>query len=181
MDFLKQLQKIEVKDIYKNDDMKIMDINGYKAIEENDKLVILPYLVNKRGLLFKYEQIPSFELKQKGISHYLTTLQCDISEDLIESVKIGLKNNFGIIPFLDEKITISNPIFLTKSQTTQYHFAFVSLYTNEYEEIDVSEFQTLEMKDKNAFVGLDDLDNCVFYDLITQYSLDLFKKEILIF
>lgn len=181
MNFLQQLQKIEKKEIYNYDNIKIVDINGYKAVEEQDKLIILPYYVNKRGLLFRYENIPAYEVRQKGISHYLTALSFPVSEDKLETVKTALKSNFGIIPYLDDKITITNPIFLTKSQTTKYYFAFVSLYDNEYEEIQVGEYEKLEMKDKNAFVSLDDLSNCVFYDLITQYAINLFQKEILVF
>lgn len=182
MDFLTQFQKLEPKEIYNLDDIKILDINGTKSIQENDKIIILPYYVQKRGILLRYENLPTFEVRQKGISHYLTALTADlINDDKLNTVKDALLKKFGIRSFLDDKITITNPVFLTKSQSTKYYFAFVNLFDNQYEEIETNEFEKLEMKDKNAFISLDDLSNCVIYDLVTQYALDYFEKEFLLF
>lgn len=183
MDFLTQLKKLEPKELYVNGSIKILDINGTKCISDTDKVIILPYYVNKRGIVLRYENLPEFEIKQKGISNYITCKSGSIDNgaDVLSVVKQELLNSFGIRVFLDDKITITNPIFLAKGQSIKYYFAYVMLYDGQYEEVEVTDFQKLEFKDKNAFVGLDDLKNCIFYDLLTKYSIDYLKKEILLF
>lgn len=183
MDFLTQLRHLEPKELYSNGALKILDINGTTSIDDTDKVIIVPYYVNKRGIVLRYEALPEFEIKQKGVSHYITCKYGDINNgaDVMSTVKSELLSAFGIRVFLDDKITITNPIFLTKGQSMKYYFAFVMLYEGQYEEVEVTEFQKLEFKDKNAFVGLDDLNNCVFYDLLTKYSIDYLKEKILLF
>lgn len=179
---LQKLQKMEAKSLYDSNGLKIVDINGTKAIEEKDKIIILPYYVQKRGILLRYENVPAFEVKQKGISHYLTALTTTINnDDQIGSVKDALEKNYGIRIYLDDKINITNPIFLTTTQTTKYYFAFVHLYDGQYEEVQVTDYQQLEFKDKNAYISVDELDNAIIYDLITNYSINHFKEKYLLF
>lgn len=180
MDFLSNFKKKEIKELYNSNNIKITNIDGTDIIEEPDKVVILPYYVSKRGILLRYENIQAFESKQKGVLHYLTVLTSNVENDDVKGTVIkSLIDVYGI-KLYNEDITITNPIFITNTQSSKVYFVFVNLYDGKYEEIVVSDFKQLEFKDKNAFVSLDSLNNTIIYDLLSTYSLNMFKKDIVL-
>lgn len=184
MNFLQQFQKLEPKVIYDGGDRKIVDINGKQVISDTNKVIILPYFVQKGGILLRYENLPEFEISQKGITTYLTALSATLQKDvdINNVIKQALIDKFGIKIYNDSHINICEPIFLTPGQTTKYTFVYVLLYDGQFEEIEVSDYQRIEFKDKNAFVSTSNIKNCIIYDLVTKYCIDYLKSsELFIF
>lgn len=184
MNFLQQFQKLEPKVIYDGGERKIIDINGKQAVSETDKVVIVPYFVQKSGILLRYEMLPEFEMRQKGIPSYLTSLVASLPKDadVLTIVKQSLIDKYGIKIYNDSHVNICEPIFLTPGQSTKYTFVYVLLYDGHFEELEVSDYQRIEFKDKNAFISTSNIKNCVIYDLITKYSIDYLKtSELFIF
>ena len=50
-----QSTKTKPKVLFESEYIKVLDIWGYKAIQENDMVICLPYIVEKNTILLKYD------------------------------------------------------------------------------------------------------------------------------
>lgn len=169
-------QKAKPKVLFESEHIKVLDIWGYKAIQENDMVVCLPYLVEKNTILLKYEDISSYEYIEPLYEKWVVTMSHIINtdEEPIDALKKGLLEEFGIE--LKDNITpeILQPIFITKGNTARYHICILPLMEHNYEQLEATEDKGI-----SQLVGLSikDINNVIIYDMITRYCLELFKKE----
>lgn len=178
MELLSRLKDtIKSKIIFDADHLKVIDINGHQAIQEKDILVCIPYLKEKNSILLKYKNVPTYEYVRPEISKYITALNKSIETSPEQTLRECLKDEFGIV--LDDKYSpeILTPIFINEGSTSRYHICILPLMNIDYDQTNPTETDKMIMKENNVIIDSAELGNLVIYDIITRYSLDLFKKE----
>ena len=171
-----QSTKTKPKVLFESEYIKVLDIWGYKAIQENDMVICLPYIVEKNTILLKYEDIPPYEFIESLYEKWVVTMSTVINsnEEPIDALKRGLLNEFGIELKDNINPEILQPLFITKSNTARYHICILPLMEHNYEQLEATEDKGI-----SQLVGLPikDINNVLVYDMITRYCLELFKKE----
>jgi hypothetical protein len=178
----KIFNKVKEKIIYSAGYLDLIDIDGYKAVRENDMVVCIPYLVESNQILLRYENVPTFELIKPEVSKYINVMSKVIGTTPVEALREGLAKEFGIVLKDDVSPEILTPIFINKGNTARYHICILPLMSYQYEQTRPEDNATLlEMRDNNAILNITELNNIIVYDLITRYCLDLFKKSYSLF
>lgn len=182
MELLSNLQKKEAKVTFDAGHLQVIDINGYQAIQENDMVICIPYLVENNSILLRYENIPVFELVNPAIEKYLMVMSTviDKHETPEEALNRGLLNEFGL-KLRNFSPEIIPPIFLNKGNTSRYHICILPLMQDNYEQVEPTEAQKLQMKNSNISLNIMDIKNVIIYDLISRYALDIFKQHYSLF
>ena len=98
-----------------------------------------------------------------------------------EALKRGLALEFGLKLNETVKPEILAPIFLNKGNTASYHICILPLMEHDYTDFVPTGAQQLDMKANNVIIQLSELKNIVIYDLITRYTVDLFKQHYSLF
>lgn len=174
--------KVKSTELFNAEYLKVLDIDGYTAIQENDMVVCIPYLVESNTVLLRYENIPPFELVKPEVTKYINVMSSVITTTPEESLKAGLLKEFGIELNENKKVEILTPIFSNKGNTSRYHICILPLMSYDYQQIRIEdEIITMGMKENNALINVTELNNVIVYDLITRYCIDLFKKEFSLF
>lgn len=178
MDLLSNLEKKEPEMVYDAGNLQVLDINGYTAIKEPDMVICIPYLVEKNTIILRYENIPPYNLIKPTIEKFVTSMSTVIEkhETPEEAMKRGLANDFGLKIKETCNIEILAPIFLNKGNTASYHICILPLMSHDYEEFTPTGIQELNMKDNNIMLHIKEMNNVIIYDLITRYSINLFKQ-----
>jgi len=182
MELLSNLQKKEAKVTFDAGHLQVIDINGYQAIQENDMVVCIPYLVEKNQILLRYEDVPVFQLVNPMIDKYVTLMSTviDKNESPEDALNRGLLNEFGL-KLKDINPEIIAPIFLNKGNTSRYHICILPLMDHNYEQVEPTEVQKLQMKNSNISINIMEINNVIIYDLISRYTLDIFKQHYSLF
>ena len=76
---------------------------------------------------------------------------------------------------------IISPIFLNKGNTSRYHICILPLMNHNYEQIEPTEVEKLQMKNSNIVLNISEIKNIIIYDLISRYTLDIFKQHYSLF
>lgn len=183
MNLLSNLERKEPKVIFDATSLQVLDINGYTAIQEQDMVVCIPYLIEKNSILLRYENIPPYELIRPEIDKYVNVMSTVINkeETPLDALKRGLLNEFGLQLKEDFKPEILSPIFNNKGNTSRYYICILPLMDYDYEQVEPTEIQKIEMKNSNIILNISEFNNVIIYDLITRYTVDLFKKHYSLF
>lgn len=176
-----KMNKVKSSVIHDAGYLQLIDIQGYKAVKENDMVVCIPYLVESNTVLLRYENVPPFELVIPQIDKYVTVMSTVVEGDVLEALKKGLEKEFSIVLKDSKKPEILQPIFINKGNTAQYHICILPLMSYDYEMVREDDAKVMEMKDDNVAVNINEINNLIIYDLISRYTLDLFKKEYSLF
>lgn len=164
--------------------LKVLNINDYHAVQENDMLICIPYLVEENSILLRYEEIPTYTYIRPEIDKFICVMSetFETNETPKDVLFRGLKEEFGII--LNDKYQpeILTPIFANKGNTAQYHICILPIMQYDYEQIiPTTDGSNIEKNSSNIKVNINELNNYIVYDLITRYSIDLFKKHYSLF
>ena len=178
-----KMNKVKSTVIHDAGYLKLIDINGYTAVKEDDMVVCIPYLIESNTILLRYENIPPFELVNPLIDKYITVMSKVVNEDggVRESLSRGLEDEFGIVLKEAKSTEILQPIFINKGNTARYHICILPLMSYDYEMVRNEDAKQMEMKDGNIAININEINNIVIYDLISKYTIDLFKKEYSLF
>lgn len=178
MELMSNLQRTEAKTVYDAGHFQVIDINGYVGVQEPDMVVCIPYLIEQKKIMLRYENIPTFQIVNPGIDKYVNVMSTTIEkhETPSDALKRGLSHEFGIeLKNIQEQIF--QPIFINKGTTARYHICILPLMEHNYQMLEPGEVQKREMINSNILIGLHELKNVVIYDLITKYVVDIFKNE----
>lgn len=183
MELLSNQQKKSANVIQEVEHLKIIDISGYTAIQEPDMVICIPYLKEKNSILLRYENIPTYNLVKPEMDKFINTMSTIIEkhETPTEALKRGLALEYGLKLKEGVDVEILSPIFLNKGNTAMYHICILPLMEHEYEQFVATGVQNLEMKNNNIILQISELNNIIIYDLITRYTIDLFKKHYSLF
>ena len=161
--------------------LSLIDIDGYKAVMENDMVVCIPYLIESNKILLRYEDVPTFKLVTPQIDKYVTVMSTVVDTDPYEALKKGLEKEFSIVLKDSKKPEILQPIFINKGNTARYHVCILPLMSYDYEMVRQEDDKVMMLKDQNVIVDISDIDNLIIYDLISRYAIDMFKKDYSLF
>lgn len=183
MELLSNIEKKETNVIFDAGHLQILDIAGYSAIQEQDMVICIPYLIEKNQILLRYENIPSYNLKKPEIDNFITVMSTVIEKEETPDTALrrGLLKEFGLKLTNEYKSEILTPIFLNKGNTASYHICILPLMSYDYEEHIPSEVEQLDMKANNVIIHINELKNVIIYDLISRYTIDLFKQHYSLF
>lgn len=175
------INKVKSEVLFEKNNFKLLDVQGTTAFQQKDMVICIPYLSERNIILMRYENVAPFELIRPEISKYITAMSTAIDTTPEEALKKGLEENFGIVLDEKKKFEILQPIFIDKHNTARYHICILPLMSYDYEQVRKNEVVAMEMKDNNVLINSNELNNYIVYDLISRYSVDLFKKEFSLF
>jgi hypothetical protein len=183
MQLLSNIEKKETKVTFDAGHLQVLDIAGYTAIQEQDMVVCIPYLVEKNQILLRYENIPPFNIKRPEIDKFINVMSTLIekNETPVDALKRGLLSEYGLKISDNTKLDILAPIFLNKGNVASYHICILPLMSYDYEEHVPLDIEKLNMKENNIIIHINELKNIIIYDLISRYSIDLFKQHYSLF
>lgn len=179
MNSFTQTIKKEAKVIFDAGSTQILNINDETVLQQNSKVICIPYLIEKNSILLRYEKIKAFNQIRPEIDKYITVMLSDITEDKspLETLKTALISMYGIELSTDCKPEFLAPIFLAKDSTALYNICILPLMEYHYTQIIPSELEEMKMKETNIILNTSDLNNIIIYDLVTRYTIDLFKQH----
>jgi hypothetical protein len=183
MELLSNIEKSTPKVTFDAGHLQVLDIAGYTAIQESDMIVCIPYLIENNNILLRYENIPTYQIVRPEIDKYLTVMSTvmDKNETPLDTLKRGLLTEYGLKLTDNCKPEILTPIFINKGNTARYHICILPLMSYDFEQVQPSEVQALQMKSNNIILHITELKNVIIYDLITRYTIDLFKQHYSLF
>lgn len=177
------MNKVPAKVEYDGGHLQILNINGFTAVQEKDMVVCIPYLVEQNKIIMRYEDVPTYNLIKPEMDKFITVMSTVMEKDEFpkDALKRGLEKEFMIKLKDSCNPEILDPIFINKGNTAMYHICILPLMTYDYEQEKPSDDMVMEMKASNILININELNNYIIYDLITRYTMDLFKKEYSLF
>jgi len=176
--------KQEPKTLYENEFMKVIEVDGWSVVEEKDSVVCIPYLKETGKILLRYEPIPPFQLINPNVEKYVTIMSetMEEGEEPMDTLRRGLKEEFGIELNANVQAEILTPIFCNKGNTRKYHICILPLMNYDYHQMEpTTDGSEQEKKAQNVALQLNEINAVVIYDLITRYCIDLFKTHYSLF
>lgn len=155
--------------------VEVINLWGKQVIKPTDKIVYMPYFKERGQILMKWKDIPAFQLKYEMIDKWISIGKADMTGDPKESLRVGLKSDFGIVLDDSYEPEILSPIFLSDDSCQEYYICIVSLMETDYTQ------EQAESQVPTVALSYSELNNYTVYDLITRYSLDLFRQAYSLF
>lgn len=179
MELLSNLKNKQPKVIFEADDFQVLNVNDSNKIQMTDIVVCLPYLAQTHELLLRYGTNDTFNIIRPEIDKFISILQFKVEDklDINTTIKNQVEDKFGLQINDETNIEVLPPIFLFNESTVRFHFCILTLMEHDYEQIVPSEDKQLKMKNSNISLHLSELKNIIVYDLITRYTIDLFKSH----
>lgn len=183
MELLSKLKNKKPKVIFEADDFQVLNVMGESKVQQKDKIVCLPYFTDKNELLFRYTENHTFNIKRPEIDKFIKVLTTTINKDESpnDALKRDLEDKFGLILEEQTHVEILPPIYLSEDNTCRIYFCVLPLTIADYEQIVPAEDKKMKMKNNNVSVHINELKNIIVYDLITRYTIDLFKHHYSLF
>lgn len=176
--------KEQPKQLYSTQWLDVIEVNGWTVVDEKEAVVCIPYFKETGKVILRYEEIPTFKIKNPSIEKYVTVMSetMEQGEEPIDTLRRGLKEELGIVLNQTVKPEILTPIFCNKGTTKRYHICILPLMSYEFEQQEpTTDGSAQEKSAKNVALQLNEIDAVIIYDLITRYCIDLFKKHYSLF
>lgn len=182
MKTLSNIAKKKATEIFDAENFKVTNVYGNNIIDESDKVIILPYFKELNTILLRYDSIPAYETKRPEIDRFAHVLETTTDEfTIVESIKEALIQKFGLKLSENYKFDILSPIFLYPTSNVRYYICILPLMDYDYEQIIPEELKKLKMQNTNISVNINEINNIVFYELISKYTIDIFKQHYSLF
>jgi hypothetical protein len=178
----KQNNEIQDKDIvYQNNDITIKSKDDFIYVDESDKIFVLPYAKDDGYIFLKSEMIIPWNDKYKNQlleknTNFLTLLSTTIDngEDPEKALRRSLYSDAGIAISQFYEFDISEPLFITKNNTSQIYVCFMELNMNEYKI--VSSPTKIKNDIQTVRISIADLDDIRINDIVTKLLIDQLKN-----
>ena len=160
--------------------LKVIDYKGYEIVQEKDMVICIPFLLEEKKLILRYEPIPTFQLDNRNTALFLTSMSESVEEGEtpLETLKRGLIEELGIE--LGDYINpiIEPPLYVSKGCSAKYHVCILPLLTTDVNYVrPTTDGSEHEKEAKNVKVDMYSLDQLKINDTITQFALNLFKNR----
>jgi hypothetical protein len=182
MDLMTSTPPTPAKVLFETPSIKVLDVNGKTVTQSSDVVICLPYLVERASLLFRYMPENAFSLVNPTIDKYVTALNVIVQdgETPVEAVKSGLKYVYGI-ELKNFAPEIQPAMFVAPGSATRYHVCIMPLMNHNFEQIQPEESMKLQMMNSNVIFQTNELSNLIIYDIMTKYTIDIFKDKYLLY
>lgn len=179
MELLSNLKNKQPKVIFDADDFQVLNVHNSNKIQMTDIVVCLPYIAQSHELLLRYGVNDTYNIIRPEIDKFISVLQFKVEDklDITSTIKTQVEDKFGLQINNDTEIEVLPPIFLFDQSTVRVHFCVLTLMEHNYELIVPTEDKQLKMKSNNISLHISELKNIIIYDLITRYTIDLFKSN----
>lgn len=183
MKTLSNIAKHKTKELFDAENFKVSNVYGNNIVDEQDRVIVLPYFKELNTILLKYDSIPAYETKRPEIERYANVLSTAINDEftIIDTVKETLIKNYGLKMSDNFKFEILEPIYLYPTSNVRYHICIIPMMDYDYEQIIPEEIEKLKMQNTNISVNINEINNIVFYELTSRYVIDLFKQHYSLF
>jgi hypothetical protein len=149
-----------------------------------DKIICIPYFIEKLGILLKYKKNDKFNLVKPEIDKFISVLECDIleHETPLEALKRVLKIEYGIMLKPDVEVEILLPIFMSTNSSVSCHICILPLMEHQYEEfVPTGVTDIKKKKEENILLPTKRINDIIVYDITTRYVIDLYKQHYSLF
>ncbi len=158
------------------ENVDVVELWGKQVIKPADKIVYIPYFKERGQILMKWRDIPAFQMKYEMIDKWISIGKHDMVDgDPNAALRAGLMEDFGIELVDSYEPEILSPIFLSDDSCQEYYICIVSLMDDE---CTVSQATSPV---PTVALSYSELNNYTVYDLITRYTLDLFRSAYSLF
>lgn len=168
--------------------LKVIEYKDYEFVEENDMVVILPYLRDESNIILRHEHIPTYQYyyrnsnDYKNITNFLTIMSGTVEkgETLKNAVRRELYEESGIVLSSMFDINIEKSLFINKGNCGKYHICILDIRYNDFKVTrPPGDGSVSEKLSRSIKIGLGDIDSIKTHDLITDYMLTKFKLDYL--
>jgi len=176
-----EIKKINVSNVYQNDDLTIKEISNNFIIDEVDTIFILPYFKDDGYVLLQTEHIIAWNEKYKDkplgkTSNFLNVIhfQLNEEEEIINTVRKGLYNESGLALNQFYNFEIDGPYFISNNSTKQYYYCLMELNLNDFKILS----NPLKNKTQETLrVSIADLDEIRINNIMSKVLIDKMKIE----
>lgn len=164
--------------IFNNDDLCVLNIDGWSVVKEKDMIVCIPYLIERNEIILRYEYIPSFNYIDDQ-KFYVTVISGSIENNESPNITLmrELEEEAGIVLRHDFKMEHMKPLYVSKSSVNKYYPYIITLCEKDYDEVyPTGDGSMAESMSKSARINVKYLNNIQTKDLITEYMLIKFKE-----
>ena len=104
--------KEQPKQLYSTQWLDVIEVNGWTVVDEKEAVVCIPYFKETCKVIFRYEEIPTFKMKNPNIEKYVTIMSetMEAGETLFSLILKNIKQRYAkarTISFNDEAIKIT--------------------------------------------------------------------------
>lgn len=164
--------------LWQNDTVSIIDYEDWTIIKEKDIVVCIIYLIELNQFIIRQEYIPTYKWRD-GQEYYVTVLSGGIEtgEDPKRALLREIEEEAGIVIRPEYVVEFMKPLFVSKSITSKYHPAIITLTESDYQEIlPKGDGSNAEKLSKSVKVDVKYINSLNSTDLITDYMIDKLKK-----
>ena len=164
-----------------NNDLEIINYKGTNIINSKDKIAILPYLKDEGFLLLSYNNIPTYNIKNKTkinntIDNNIINIITDninLNETPEQAIKRILYYKCGISLSQTYPINVDNILYKNEQDSGQYYISLLELNYNDFHQNKLDN----NLNSNIIRLNLGDIDTIKIYDLITDHLLLKLKYE----
>lgn len=181
-------EKEDIKIIFEEKDLKIVNYKDTNIVEEKDLIVILPYIKYEGIIILKHEYIPAYNYfyrhndQFKNVYNYLSVItgEIEVGESYTNAIRRILHKDTGIVLSNLYNIELKGSYFINKTNISKYIPVVLELNFNDYKETipNYNDIKIIDKISKCIKISLADINDIKAHDLITSYMLNTLKTDL---
>lgn len=162
--------------LYKNQDIQVIKFEDKEIISGQDRIFVLPYLIEQNKIVIRQEYIPAYKYVDKDDLHISLvgggiekgeTAEAALLRELQEEAGIVLRSNYPI--------EVGKPLFVGKMTSIKYYLCILSITESDYHEIAIDKSKENKL-DKAVKIDAKYINNLNASDLMVELMIEKFKR-----